>query len=113
VNARITKLTCFGVISVLFLITSSWAVDLPVAWDAASGATGYKLYQSLDGGITWSPGADMGNVTSAVLVNVAETGLILYRLSAYNANGETITTWQGAWYDHTKRPPDAPVGLRF
>lgn len=41
----------------------------------------------------------------------ADNVLILYKVSAYNTAAETVTHWQGAWYDGRKKPPGNTVGL--
>ncbi|HEX6984284.1 MAG TPA: fibronectin type III domain-containing protein, partial [Planctomycetaceae bacterium] len=63
---------------------SSSQVDL--TWSAASGATGYKVERSADGGATW---AQVGTTTAA---SYAATGLsagtaYAFRVRAYNAAG--------------------------
>ena len=100
--------------SLLFLLSLSpavWAIDNTLRWLPAQGAEGYKIYQSTDNGTTWSPPVDVGNVTETTLTNVPESGLVLYKVSAYNALQETITEWQGAWFNALWMPPGATVGL--
>ena len=98
------------ILAIVLLPATAFAADITIAWDAVDGATGYNLYQSFDTGATWSPGADMGNQTTAS-ITVVDTGLVLFKIGAYNANGETINGWQGAWFNHKWKPLDAPVGL--
>jgi hypothetical protein len=98
------------ILAMVLVPVVTFSADVPIAWNAVHGATGYNLYQSFDVGVTWTAPADMGNQISATVV-VVETGLVLFKIGAYNANGETITEWQGAWYDHRKLPLPAPVGL--
>lgn len=96
---------------VLMFCGSALAADVELKWQAAALATGYKIYQSTDTGATWDAGVDVGNVTEYTLTGVPDTGLVMWRLSAYNAYGETITSWQGGWYCGDWMPPQAAVGL--
>ena len=98
-----------------FSLMFSWGVaqaaDVTLSWDASTGATGYKLYKSLDIGKTWDTGVDVGNVTTFEYKDVEETGLVLFRASAYNTQGEAINYWAGCWYNHKWRPPESTGGL--
>ncbi|MGH7391440.1 MAG: malectin domain-containing carbohydrate-binding protein [Candidatus Rokuibacteriota bacterium] len=80
--------------------------DVTLAWDPVPGATGYRLYASTDLGATWTQVADVATTTATV---PALSGLVLVRGGAYNAQGETLNTWSGAWYDLAWRPLAAPV----
>ena len=96
---------------ILFLMVGTvFAADVNLKWDAVDGATGYNIYKSLDNGVTWDAGTDIGAGTTYAYTNVEETGLVLFRVSAYNVTGEAIRYWSGAWYDKTKMPPDDPGG---
>lgn len=95
---------------ILLVAGTVFAADVNLEWDASDGATGYNIYKSLDNGVTWDAGVDIGVGTTYTYTNVEETGLVLFRVSAYNATGEAIRYWSGAWYDHTKMPPDDPGG---
>ena len=92
--------------------TPAMAADVELIWESAALATGYKVYQSTDAGSTWDAGTDVGNVTTYELVGVPDSGLVLFRISAYNSYGETITSWQGGWYCGDWMPPQASIGLR-
>ena len=83
-----------------------------MSWDASDGATGYKIYHSSDMGTTWDAGTDVGNVTTCVMPNVPDSGLQLYRASAYNANGEATRLNAGVWYwGDAPGPPPQPTGI--
>lgn len=86
------------------------AADVPLKWDPAQGATGYKIYLSQDQGVTWSTPLDVGNVTAFTYTGAPEDKLLLFRSSAYNEGGEAVRTWSGAWYDHRKKPLTPPTG---
>lgn len=88
-----------------------FAADVPLKWDAVSGAAGYKVFSSGDGGTIWSTGLDVGNVTTRLMTSVAEDRMVLFKVGAYNAVGESVSHWQGAWYDHRKKPIQNPGGL--
>lgn len=87
------------------------AADVTLEWDAVSNATGYKLYMSDDMGTTWDSGTDVGNVTTYTMTNVLEDRLILWKIGAYNDNGESIAHWRFAGYDHRKLPLGYASGL--
>jgi len=94
---------------ILFFAATANAADVSLSWDASPGATGYRIYQSVDQGIIWS---EIGDVTgtSALATGIADTGLVLFRISAYNTQGESVRTWSGAWYNGDWRPIDDPGG---
>lgn len=95
----------------VFSIGICQAADVTLSWDSSPNATGYKLYKSLDQGATWGPPVDVGNVTTFEYKDVEETGLILFRASAYNASAESINFWAGAWYNFLWKPPESTGGL--
>jgi hypothetical protein len=84
-----------------------WAANLTLTWTPVTGATGYTLYQSSDGGVTWTKGPTAAAPPMAV--QVPDDKLILFRLSATNATQETINYTKGAWYDGALNL--APTGL--
>ena len=99
------------IILFLTLTVPVFAADINLRWDPVVGAAGYKIYKSLDLGVTWSPGMDVGNITTSAVLNVEENILVLFRVSAYNSIEEAIRTEYGAWYDHRKKPIPKPSGL--
>ena len=98
------------ILFVILFATAAFSADVPLKWEVTPDATGYKIYMSTDGQ-TWDAGKDVGNVTSYLYKDVPEDKMILFKGSAYNANGEEIKHWAGVWYDHTKKPPEAMTGL--
>ena len=99
---------------ILFLMAgTAFAVDATLNWDASADATGYKIFKSLDLGVTWDAGIDVGNVTTYLYTNIEETGLVIFRVSAYNDFGETINFWSGAWFNYLWLPPLSAQGLGF
>jgi hypothetical protein len=87
-----------------------FAADVTLKWDPSEGATGYKLQKSIDLGVTWAPAVDVGNVTTYMYTGVEENVLVIFRASAYNAVGESIRSWSGAWFDSRKKPVLSPGG---
>ncbi len=100
-----------GFLIVLATAVNVQAADITLKWDAVTGATGYKIYTSTDGGTTFGPALDVGSVTTRIMTGQADNVLILYKVSAYNASAETVSHWQGAWYDGRKKPPGVTGGL--
>lgn len=92
------------------LCTVSQAADISFKWDASTGATGYKIYRSVDNGATWTMVKDVGLVTEITLTAQPDTGLVIYRVSAYNTVGESVRHWSGAWYNKSWEPPGQPAG---
>lgn len=104
---KLTLIICL----VAILPLTAFAAEVDLQWDPSTGATGYKLQKSTDLGVTWTTPIDVGNVTVYKYTNVEENTLVLFRASAYNAAGESIRTWSGAWYDHRKKPVSPPAGI--
>lgn len=98
------------VVLVVLFATSVWAADVSLKWDPSTGAAGYKVYKSVDNGLTWDAGIDAGAATSFVAAGVPDSGLVLFRVSAYNARGEAIRSWSGAWFCGDWRL-DSPAGV--
>ena len=103
--------TLIAIIFSLLLTSVVYAGDTILKWDVATGVTGYKVYMSTDTGATWLAPKDVGLVTTYTYVGVLEDRLVLFKISAYNATGEVITHWAGAWYDGRKKPPQYAVNL--
>ena len=77
----------------------AYAADVTLKWDASANATGYKIYQSTDNGSSWDSGTDVGDVLTYTLSGVPDSGLVLFKVSAYNSQGEAVRSWSGAWYN--------------
>ena len=103
--------TLMAIIFSLLLVSVSYAGDVNLKWDVATGVTGYKVYMSTDAGATWLAPKDVGLVLTYIYTGVVEDRLVLFKVSAYNAVGESITHWAGAWYDGRKKPPQFAVNL--
>ena len=96
----------------IFGFSTAFAADVPVKWDPVLEATGYKVYQSInpcDAIPTWIEVANVTDVT-VIIPDVPDSGMVLFRVSAYNSNGESIRYWSGAWYRGDWKPLESPGG---
>ena len=100
-----------AIIVVLALATVSFAADVSMKWDAVPGATGYKIYMSLDNCVTWPTVKDVGNVTTYVWIGAPDNVMVHFKGSAYKTGTETIVPHFGAWWDSRLAPLPMPVGL--
>lgn len=101
----------FLILAIILVATSALAADVNLKWDPAEGATGYRIYMSADSGATWQAPVDVGNVTEYVYQGVPDSGLILFRVSSYNQNGETVKCQSGCWFRGDWIPPASASGL--
>ncbi|MCP3680263.1 MAG: hypothetical protein GY782_08460 [Gammaproteobacteria bacterium] len=85
--------------------------DINLRWDASTNAIGYNIQMSTDTGLTWQTPIDVGNVLTYTYVGVPDTGLVFFRVSAYNSIGENINTTKGAWFNADWTEPNEAVGL--
>jgi hypothetical protein len=95
------------------------AADVNLKWDPVPQATGYVVYRTstivgqCDGSVaaTWSTsGQDVGESTEVILAGVSDNELVLFRVSAYDANSEVVRAWSGAWYNGIWAPLPSPSG---
>jgi len=94
------KILIIMIIAVFMLFASNaFCADVMLSWDASPGATGYRIYMSVDNGATWPGITDVGNVLTCTIPNVPDSGLILFKAEAYNSQGNAIRSWFGAWYN--------------
>lgn len=101
----------FFTVVVLCLSSPVLAVDTKLAWDPSVGASGYKIQMSVDLGKTWGEARDAGAGTTFTWVGAPDTGLLLFRVSAFNSTSEVINTRAGAWYCGDWVPPQPAGGL--
>ena len=107
--------TLLTVLFILCISVSASADDVFLRWDPSEGATGYKVYKfemplCSEDQTTWDTGIDVGNVTEYVYSGVPNSGLILFRIGAYNNSSESVMRWSGAWYNGDEKPIDVPYG---
>ena len=93
---------------ILLYSGQAWAADKVISWDASPDATGYKVY--VYDGTAWDTGTDVGGVLTYT-VTIPDTGLVLVRIDAYNANGDSVPNWRGVWYWGDLKPPDPPGSI--
>ena len=96
-------------ITLILIALPVYAADINLKWNAVPNATGYKVYRSVDQGLTWVEVVDLPE-TTVLLTAQPETGFVIYRVSAYNVNGEALRSWSGAWYNKDWMPPSDPSG---
>lgn len=97
---------------ILFLVCSvlialpAYAGQITLSWKASDGATGYRIYASLDYGNTWLLVTDLSDqpLPTSTSIDAPEGRLVLYRVAAYNATGEVTPYIQGAWYNSALLP---------
>jgi len=111
------KVLLIGFVNLLFLFPSmAMAAEVTILWNTQANVTGFKVEQSLDLGVTWDVVKDVVDpiATSTVIANVPETGLVLFRVVAYNDVSKAIRYEAGPWYNHlwVPIPPPAGVGIQ-
>lgn len=102
---------CLIFIGFVFFAWDARAADVIFTWDASVGAEGYKVYISTDLGVTWAEERDAGAQTTFTWTGAPDSGLLLFRASAYNAQGEAIRTESGAWFNGDWKPPEQASSL--
>ena len=89
--------------------TPAWAWTATYSWAPVTGATFYKIEKTVDQGAAWtlaaSPTAPTYTYTGT------EPGLVLFRISACNANGCTVRSADGLWHNEAWQPPLAATNL--
>ena len=107
------KKVLFALLFVLIPVFA-FGASITVKWDAVTSTpavTGYRIYQSIDDGITWTLNTPVGNVLTAT-ITVPDTGLVILRIGAVNSAGESIRYTAGAWYKgNMAAPPPVTAGL--
>ena len=85
------------------------AAEVDLTWDAnpEPDIAGYRVYQSIDMGANWTMVADT-NATTVNLSDIPDTGLILFRVSAYDNQDESIRHNAGAWFNNDWIPISTP-----
>jgi hypothetical protein len=87
-----------AIVIMLSLPAMALSADLTLSWDAMENASGYTVERSIDSGATWEKVADV-TANSVALSAQPDSGLALYRVGAYNGQGEVTRTYSGAWYN--------------
>ena len=77
------KITLITMVMFLMLAGLAFSADVDLKWDAVTGATGYKIYMSVDNCVTWLAPKDVGNVLTYIYTGVPDTVLVHFKASAY------------------------------
>ena len=104
------KKLILAVLSIFLFSTVAPGADVVHKWDTTINADGYRLYQSVDNGVTWVQVGLDTTETTMVALGVPDSGLVLFRVSAFNAVDETIREWSGSWYNGDWKPINSPGG---
>lgn len=92
------------ILSFSFLFMSvqfALADQVTLNWNIAAGVSGYKVYKSIDKGVTWVFVVDAP--TNSIIITVEGDKLVLIKVTTMVGTLETPNNWRGAWYDGTKR----------
>lgn len=103
------KILFLTIVCILAFPISAMCATISLKWDTAAGATGYRIDQSINSGTAWTEVKDAGNVLTTT-VTAPDTGLVLYRIKAYNSQGQTIRTNAGAWFNGSWSLPAPATG---
>ncbi len=94
-------------ILMLLIAVPAFPADVSLSWDAATGATSYKIQMSTDQGATWPTERAVPSGTTFVWTAAPDTGLLLFRAVSINAAGSTIRTDAGVWFNGAWKLPAA------
>lgn len=83
--------------------------QMTVSWGSSSGATGYRLYKSSDGGANYFPvlgsDGDVGNVTSYTVTVDYEWRNYYFQVTATNAYGNATNATNGPFKSYDSYAP--------
>ncbi len=105
-----TKTILLAAALILWATSPSYAGTVIIDWDAAVGATGHQVQQSIDLGTTWTLNTAVATCTGTPLKCVAtvilpDTGYILTRVVETNGVGSAIRYDAGVWHCKSCSPP--------
>jgi hypothetical protein len=86
------------------------AADIDLSWPPVDGAIGYYVFMSTDSGGSWSD-PKITPLTEYTWVQAPDSGLVLWRVAAFNAQGVSLRTESGAWYNGDWQLVAQPVRL--
>ena len=100
------------VLAILAFPISALCADVPMKWDAVPGAT-YKIQMSTDSGLTWPTErvVPVASGTTYTWLGAPDTGLVLFRAVSVNAQGSTIRTDAGVFFNRSWQLPVAVGGF--
>ena len=99
-------------ILLILLPTITYAKDVTLSWDASPTAdvTGYKVHYSTTTDQPFPVTLDVGNVLTALIVDLADGEGYYFAVSAYNAVGFE-SSYSNVVYSPGFAPPEAPIHL--
>ena len=105
-------LLLFVFIIVLFVRSEAFAViDFTLAWDASSGADGYRLFYREDGqSYTYNSPAWEGPGTTCTIYGLDDNTTYHFVVRAYNAEGESGNSNELTYQPLSSLPPTADAG---
>ena len=99
-----------GCAALLMFDSQVEAAEVTLSWDEQVG-TSFRIYRSTDLGETWTMVRETGHVNECTLEDQPDTGIVLYRIGAFNAIGESVRYTAGAWaWPDAPSPPSDPTG---
>jgi len=98
-------------VALMLFASSLYAADLPLSWDAAQGATSYRVQMSTDNGLTWEVERPVPTGTVFTWVGAPDSGLVLFRVVSVNSAGSAIRSDVGAWYNGAWKIPGPAKAL--
>lgn len=89
---------------VLFVVSGAEAASITIEWVPALGATSYDIEQSVDQGTTWTVAKSISSsvcttTKCSTTYSPPVVGLVIFRMVSYNAQGKSIRTHAGFWYN--------------
>jgi hypothetical protein len=93
-----TRMRWLGLLVAAVLAGPSWAGTLGLSWNAAPGASGYKVYYGTQSGV-YTSSIDVKNVTSTSINTLSDCTPWFLAVKAYNFAGESdqfsqeVTSW--------------------
>ncbi len=97
-------------LAVAFFVRVVDAKDITLTWDAVPQATGYTIYGSQDME-TWEA-RDAGSDVVFIWQGVIETGIVYFRVGAYDGKSNSINYQSGVWYCGECTAVPVPTGIR-
>jgi len=91
-------------LAILALASLAQAATITIEWAPGVGATAYDIEQSIDNGATWKVAKSVMTASVCTTTKCSTTyippatGLVLFRIVSYNAQGKSIRTHAGFWY---------------
>ena len=103
--------TLIVLLAILLFPIQALCADVPMRWDAVPGTISYQIQMSTDQGLTWPVTRPVASGTTYTWLGAPDTGMVLFRAVSLNAQGTTIRTDAGAWFNRNWQLPAAVGGL--